>query len=132
MSRFEIGVKALILHEDKLLLLKRIAKPEYGNLQGTWDVPGGRLEFGESPEEGLRREVKEETGLEITRIHRIVDATTVYQDAQRQIVRLTFLCSATGDVQLGNEHTEHVWSPLPVTLILKDDILRQSLEKLTH
>ncbi len=48
--------------EDKLLLLKRNPKKLFGNM---WGVPGGKLEPGETPEEGLIREVFEEVGFEV-------------------------------------------------------------------
>jgi 8-oxo-dGTP diphosphatase len=48
-------------HEGRLLLGRRAAEP----FHGRWDTPGGFLEEGEHPLDGLRRELREETGLEI-------------------------------------------------------------------
>ena len=48
--------------EDGRVLLTRRAHPPF---QGSWDLPGGFLEEGESPLDGLRRELKEETGLDV-------------------------------------------------------------------
>lgn len=53
---------ALIVRGKKILLGKRSIEPA----KGEWDVIGGFLNFGEHPEDGVRREVKEETGLDIT------------------------------------------------------------------
>ncbi len=56
-----IGVGAVIEEGDgKILLVKHI--PERGGFwQGKWICPGGALEFGETIEEGIKREVREET-----------------------------------------------------------------------
>lgn len=52
---------ALILDGEKVLLGKRKINPA----KGDWDIPGGFLELGEHPEDGLRREIMEELGVEI-------------------------------------------------------------------
>lgn len=53
---------ALIIDKDKkLLLVKRAIEPH----KGMWDVPGGFLELGEHPEDGVKREMKEELGIDI-------------------------------------------------------------------
>ncbi|RQO60472.1 DNA mismatch repair protein MutT [Paucibacter sp. KBW04] len=56
-----VGVGVLVVREGKVLLGKRTGS--HG--AGTWAGPGGRLEFGESIEECARRELMEETGLEL-------------------------------------------------------------------
>ena len=57
---------------------------------GRWEPPGGVLEVDETIEDGLRREIKEETGVDIT-----VDTLTgVYKNMSRGIVALVFRCSA--------------------------------------
>ena len=57
-----IGVSAIIFDQDERVLLIRRGKPPAA---GFWHVPGGKLEAGESLVEGVRREVKEETGLDV-------------------------------------------------------------------
>ncbi len=52
---------ALVVAEGKILLVQRGVEPH----KGCWDIPGGFLESREHPEEGARREVREETGLEV-------------------------------------------------------------------
>lgn len=54
-----IGVYGLVTWEHKFLLIHKAR----GAYQGQWDLPGGRLEFGEQPEAALHREIEEETGL---------------------------------------------------------------------
>ena len=57
---FNIGIKALILNKDKALVLKEIDIRKV-NIE-LYDLPGGRMEEGESIEETLKRELKEELG----------------------------------------------------------------------
>ena len=64
MQEFRVAVKALILDKDNNLLLVRRSKKDK-IAAGEWEVPGGRLEIGESPFEGLKRETKEETAIDI-------------------------------------------------------------------
>ena len=56
-----VGVGALILHEGKLLLVKRGVEPG----KGKWSIPGGVVELGEGVRDAIIREVKEECGLDI-------------------------------------------------------------------
>jgi ADP-ribose pyrophosphatase YjhB (NUDIX family) len=56
-----IGVFAIILRQGQLLLIKRGTEPH----KGYWCPPGGLIKAGESPEEAVTREVREETGLEV-------------------------------------------------------------------
>jgi 8-oxo-dGTP diphosphatase len=56
-----VGVGAIMLNEDKILLEKRKNEPG----KGKWSIPGGLVDLGESPEQAVIREVKEETCLEV-------------------------------------------------------------------
>lgn len=56
-----VGVGAVIVDHARVLLVQRGREP----LKGKWSLPGGALELGESLTEGLVREVREETGLEV-------------------------------------------------------------------
>ena len=65
-------VGALIIDKNKLLLARRKLPP----FKNYWDIPGGFLEYGEHPEAGLNREVKEELGIQI----RIEALIGIYMD----------------------------------------------------
>jgi len=73
---------------------------------GHWEPPGGVLELNESITEGLRREVEEETGLEVE----VGNLTGVYKNMSRAIVALVFRCMPhAGTLRLNPEVTEFRW-----------------------
>ena len=75
-SRPALGVSALVWHEGRVLLVRRGRPP----LKDLWSLPGGHVEFGESLEQAVCREVREETGLDIAVLRRI-DVVEIIADA---------------------------------------------------
>lgn len=63
MSTFNFAQKAFIVKEEKLLMVKK-SKDDPKN-PNKWEVPGGRMEFNETVEDHIKREVREEVGLDI-------------------------------------------------------------------
>lgn len=106
------AVKAFVTYNEKVLLLRE--KPTYvdGTNIGKFDVVGGRVKPGERFDEGLLREIKEETGLDVT-INRPFFANEwrpVVRGEQWQIVGTFFACEAATDVvTLSEDHGEYVW-----------------------
>jgi ADP-ribose pyrophosphatase YjhB (NUDIX family) len=104
----QVGVKVLLKNkEGKYLLLRRSLEkyPEVG--KDRWDIVGGRITPGTPLLENLRREVREETGLEITGIPRLIFAQDILDT--RHIVRLTFLGEADGEIALDGESDKYSW-----------------------
>jgi 8-oxo-dGTP diphosphatase len=110
MDPFRNAAKAFIVKNGKLLLIKR--RPNDPHKPNAWDIPGGRLELGEDPFEGLKRETKEETQLQIEIIMPISVHHFVREDGQK-ITLTIYLCESSNDnIVLSEEHTEYEWVDL--------------------
>jgi ADP-ribose pyrophosphatase YjhB (NUDIX family) len=70
--RTRLAVGAVVLRGDGAVLLVQRARPP---LEGAWSLPGGKVEAGESLAEALRREVREETGLDVEPGARVAELT---------------------------------------------------------
>ncbi len=92
--QFRIGIYALIFNKGEILLALR-------RDINWWNLPGGGLEIGESVEEGVCREVREETGL-VVEVEHLVG---VYSKPQKQEVVLTFLCRVAGGTLTATEES---------------------------
>ena len=105
--RFFIAVKALLFDQGKFLLVKRSDKAR--GEHHYWELPGGRMEFGETPENALQRELMEETGLSAILLCPL-QTWNFFREEETQIVGITFLCKAeTNKVQLSSEHDAFAW-----------------------
>jgi 8-oxo-dGTP diphosphatase len=114
-----VAVGAVIEDEEgRILLVKHV--PERGGFwQGKWICPGGRLKLGEGIEEGIKREVREETNLDIRLttplipFERIVKAegkTTLH------VIYIDYLAKVVGgELKVGSDVGEGIW-------VLKEDI----------
>lgn len=95
-----VSVAGAVVREDGRLLAIRRAD------NGTWELPGGVLELTEAPEEGVVREVWEETGVRVE----VDELTGVYKNTTRGIVALVFRCKPSGGTErTSDESTAVEW-----------------------
>ena len=92
---FRIGVFALIFNHERHILLGHRRDIDW------WNLPGGGMEVGETVDEAICREVREETGLDV----KVGQLVGVYSKPQKQEVVLTFLCQVIGGNLQSTEET---------------------------
>ncbi|MBU3142699.1 NUDIX domain-containing protein [Clostridium sp. CF012] len=102
-SKMEFATKALILREGKYLALHKT-----GAKHDFYELPGGRMEFGETAEETLIRELKEETNFLVEPI-KLLD-TWNFISKNHQITGVIYLCEIIeGEFKLSDEHDKYQW-----------------------
>ena len=102
MKHIEV-VAAIIRKEDKIFATQR----GYGEWKDWWEFPGGKMEAGETPEEALVREIREELSTEIS-----VDeflCTVEYDYPAFHLKMHCYLCSLIGEALHLNEHEAARW-----------------------
>jgi ADP-ribose pyrophosphatase YjhB (NUDIX family) len=102
-----VGVGAVVLEDTNVLLVRRGQEP----LKGQWSLPGGALELGETLQQGIAREVLEETGLVIDPVGIIEVLDRITHDPESGQVRyhyvlIDFVCRVTGGELLGGSDAE--------------------------
>ena len=109
-----VGVGGVVLLDGRAVLIRRGSEP----LKGEWSIPGGTLELGETLVEGVVRELREETGLDVRVLELIEVFERIFPDAagkpQYHFVILDYLCEAVNgtpspggdvtDIALAAEH----------------------------
>jgi ADP-ribose pyrophosphatase YjhB (NUDIX family) len=98
--RPRIRVAAIIVHDESILLVRHVK-----NGQSYWLLPGGGLEYGESLEEALCRELREETNLEIRVGDLVIVNDSINPDGTRHVINLCFTAEiVSGELRCGIDH----------------------------
>lgn len=103
-----VGMKVVVFNSDsKILVLVRAT--EDNTRPSGYDMPGGGLEIDEDPKDGVRREIREETGLEVTDV-KPIDTRGWREDDGCFSIMIVFQAKATsGSVQVSHEHSSYKW-----------------------
>jgi len=103
--RFPVSVKGIVVRDDTVVLLR--------NRRDEWELPGGKLEVGESPERCVAREIEEELGLDVAATS-LVDSWVYDIAAGTHVVVLTYGCEerSVRAAVLSDEHTRFEWISL--------------------
>lgn len=114
---FQIRLTGVLIEERALLLVKqRVSSTR------NWSLPGGKLEHGETIEEGLTRELVEETGLSVT-IEKLLYVCED-PDASPPLIHMTFLIKRTGGVAMAQENNLEI-NPITEVRMISVDELRE-------
>ena len=120
-------VKIIIKRNDKYLLLKKVTATFKEHI-GCWEVPGGKLEPEETPQQGAIREIKEETTLPIKIISEFPpfiytkDGTTVH-------TTIYLATTPTKKINLSKEHSDAVWTTIENVDKLSNVLFKEELKK---
>jgi len=104
---FRVGQKVVVFnHQNNVLFLRRSARTERA---GGWDFPGGGLE-NEEPDEGIRREAREEASIELGSIKPVGFITHDREEPNARTLIIGYVALwLSGEVQLSWEHDEYKW-----------------------
>ncbi len=105
----QVGVKALLQNKEGKYLLVRRSSDKYPEVGPKWDIVGGRINPGETLLENLKREIKEETNLDMNKEPELVAAQDILRVPERHVVRLTFVGEIEGEPEIDDDHTEFRW-----------------------
>jgi 8-oxo-dGTP diphosphatase len=102
-----VTIDAIILQDNKILLIKRGSEPD----KDLWALPGGHVDWDETIEEAVKREVKEEIGVKVTAIKML----GIYSDPKRhpkQSINVPFSVEIEGELKIGDDAKDFRWFEL--------------------
>ena len=120
-----VGVGAVVIHEDRVLLVKRGQAP----FQGKWCIPGGKVRYGETLQQAAEREIEEETGITIKAGEPVYVFDTIDTDSGEQSYHYVVIDLQadyiSGDPQARDDVLDAAWFG-------KDDIDQEKVQELTR
>ncbi len=108
LQRPVVAIRAIAQNPHGHILLLKRANSEYGD--GQWCLPGGKLDYGDTPEHTVEKELQEETGLAASDVSFLFyQNSTPVQPGKMHCVNLYFSCACKGKVSLNEESSESAW-----------------------
>jgi 8-oxo-dGTP diphosphatase len=113
----KVGVGAVVFRDAEVLLIKRGKAP----FKGQWSIPGGGLDYGEAVRDGLVREIREETGVEV-KILSLLDVFEALpcdkgEDFSQHVVLIDYVCEwEAGEPVAGDDAVEAEFVPVETAL----------------
>ena len=121
------GVAGVILRGNQIVMIRR----KYGTYKGKWCIPCGNVEVGEDVRTAVRREIKEETGLDVE-VGDVVDVLSTHHSPERSVVGVWFFVKEKGgNLVAGDDAAEVQLFPLdepPTDMAFEAD--RKIIERL--
>ena len=113
-----VTVGALIYDAGGQVLMVRTRK-----WSGLWGIPGGKVKYGETLEAAVRREIKEETDLDLTEVRfalvqDCIGSSEFYREAHFVLLNYTAYRQSTNTVRLNDEAQEYRWVPVPEAMAM--------------
>lgn len=103
-----VGVAGVVLRGDRILMVRR----KYGRYRQKWCIPCGHVEPGEDVRQAVKREIKEETGLDVE-IGDVVDVLSTHHPGGKSVVGVYFLATEKGGILVaGDDASEAEFFPL--------------------
>ena len=113
LSYILVAVGAVIQDDEGRILLVKHKKERGGYWQGKWICPGGALEYGEEIEQGIKREVKEETNLEIELIKPLVPFERIVKvngEISLHVIYIDYIAKLLGgELKVASDVGEALW-----------------------
>jgi 8-oxo-dGTP diphosphatase len=128
----QVSVAAVMTHAGRILAVRRSQKEAF--LPGVFELPGGKVEFGEQPDVAIEREVLEETGVRAS-IRRILTARSYLSKSGTQHnIEIIYIVTPLVDeptIRLSDAHDEYLWIGPPEVKSLglpNDDPIRLTIQ----
>jgi mutator protein MutT len=121
----QIAVRAIITNSERKILILKRANTSYGN--SCWNLPGGKIDFGETAEHAIKKELKEEINLDCHSAEFLFYLDNLPNEmTDLHFVTLFFECKCTGEIKLNPESSDYRWIDsselLKYNLVFENDV----------